>query len=205
VETKKQSSFSPNSLVTLVLLLLAFGGGIWLTRCFSDFGKHETTTNSTVLLEQIREVCKLVTIEGQFAEVFEYKDKIGGETFSSEKKALVQVDALVLVGYDLEKVKMESFPEKKLLKISNLPEPQILSIDHTIKFHQIENGYFNRFGEDDFTKINVQAKNDIRQKALASRLLPEAAKQGLKNLEMIRLFAESMGWKVEMDKKVVPN
>lgn len=192
-------SFSPNSVVTIILLIAAFCCGIWLTRCYFEKTATHSTENSTILLEQIRQVCKLITIEGQFAEVYEYKDFKGYDISFFSKKALVRVKAKVSVGYNLDLVKMTALPEQKLIKITNLPKPEILSIDHSVDYYDITEGTFNSFTTDDYNRIQADAKNRIYQNALQSNLMTEAAKQGLKNLDMIRLMAESMGWKVEIE------
>lgn len=197
-QSANRFSFSPNSLVTLILIGLAFVVGVWATRCY--FQKTETiaSENSTVLLEQIKQVCKLVTIEGQFSEVYDYKDYWGYDVSILQKKALIRVKAKVSVGFDLNQVKFESLLTEKKIRISNLPKPQILGIDHTLDYYDITEGVFNSFTAADYNRLNEAAKNFIRSKAEQSSLLSEATKQGMTNLEMIRVFAESAGWSVEI-------
>ncbi len=151
------------------------------------------------MLEQIRQVCKLVTVEGQFAEVFDYKDFRGYDFSIFSKKALVRVKAKVSVGYNLEQVKLDALPEQKLLKIGNLPKPEILSIDHSVDYYDITEGMFNSFSTDDYNRIQADAKNRIQQAALQSNLMNEATKQGMRNIETLQVLMESMGWKVEIE------
>ncbi len=196
--------FPLNSVVTLAMLIAAFSTGIWLTKCYFDKTAVHSTENSTILLEQIRQVCKLVTIEGQFAEVYEYKDFKGYDLSFFTKKALVRVKAKVSVGYNLDLVKMTALPEQKLIKITNLPQPEILSIDHSVDYYDITEGTFNSFSTEDYNRIQSDSKNRIYQEAQKSNLMKEAAKKGLENLDMIRLFAEGMGWKVEIESNPAP-
>ena len=69
-------------------------------------GKEITHHQSTVLLERIKSVCKLISVEGDFAEVYKYENT--KERFlslvSSKKKALVIINAKVHIGYDLKKL-----------------------------------------------------------------------------------------------------
>ena len=53
-------------------------GAIMMYWIFSFFRKKKskelTTHQSTVLLEKIRSVCKLISVEGDFAEIYKYEN-----------------------------------------------------------------------------------------------------------------------------------
>ena len=72
--------------------------GAIVTYCVYTFfrkkkSKELTTHQSTVLLEKIKTVCKLIAVEGDFAEIYKYENT--KERFlsliSSKKKALVVI------------------------------------------------------------------------------------------------------------------
>ena len=67
--------------------------------------------SSTLIKEQIKNVGKLIVTEGHFSEVFNYKNSkdIFGDYFTSEKKALVVVNADVTIAYDLSKIELSFF------------------------------------------------------------------------------------------------
>ena len=70
--------------------------------------KKVTNDQSILILDKIKRVCKFVTVEGDFAEIYHYEDV--KEKFlkliSSRKKALVVINAKAHVGFDLSKVQM---------------------------------------------------------------------------------------------------
>ena len=72
--------------------------------------KQTTNVQSILLLDKIKRVCKFITVEEDFAEIYHYEDV--KEKFlkliSSRKKALVVINAKVHVGFDLSKVQMHS-------------------------------------------------------------------------------------------------
>ncbi len=103
--------------------------------------------------------------------------------------------AKVSVGYDLNELKIEALPESKTIVVSNMPDPQILSIDHDLDYYDISQGTFNAFTEADYNKINNNAKKMIEQKAQESDLLQTAAAEGNQALELMKFIAESAGWK----------
>ena len=111
-----------------------------------------------------------------------------------DKKVLVRVRATVSAGYDLERLHLEADPATKTIHMSALPEPEILSIDHTLDYYDISEGLFSSFTPDDYNRINKRAKELIREQALNSNLMPAAREQAGKMLELIRFMVESAGW-----------
>ena len=67
--------------------------------------KFRLTEQSQVLMEKIKTVAKLVTVEGYFSEVYDYQDYWNYDVSMFRKKALIRVKAKVSVGYDLSKMK----------------------------------------------------------------------------------------------------
>lgn len=152
-----------------------------------------------MLLERIQQVTKLITVEGHFTEIYDYKDYFGYDIGMFRKKALMRVQAKVSAGYDLGKMKIQSFPQKKQVVISGLPEPEILSIEHDLDYYDLQEGIFNSFSTEDYNRLNADAKNKIRQKALQSDLFEAASEQRDKVFDMIRFMVESAGWTLEID------
>lgn len=187
----------PRSLVQLVLLLAVFALGGWLTYRFF-VPQKQITEDSTVLLEKIQAVSKLITVEGQFSEIYNYSEYQGYFSLLWDKKVLVRARATVSAGYDLNQLKMEADPLTHTIRVSNLPEPQILSIDHTLDYYDISEGFFSTFTPEDYTRINQRAKDLIRDQALKSNLLPSAREQAAKMFDLMRYMAESAGWKLEV-------
>lgn len=65
-----------------------------------------------------------------------------------------------------------------------------------MQYKNIEESFFNSFTADDYTALNKDAKEKLRQKALESRLLDEAREQGNQMLNVITYMARSVGWAV---------
>lgn len=181
--------------IQMLMMVAAFAVGGWLTyRYFVP--QSRAVEDATVLLEKIQAVTKLITVEGQFSEIYNYSESDGYILNLWDKKVLVRVRATVSAGYDLERLRLEADPATKTIHMSALPEPQILSIDHTLDYYDISEGYFTSFTPEDYNRINQRAKDLIREKAQESNLLPAAEEQADKMLELIRFMAESAGWKL---------
>jgi hypothetical protein len=189
----------------LILLITVFGLGVWLTH--RSYQKTEITSEeqSQILLEKIKTVAKLITVEGYFSEIYEYNDYWGYELGVFQKKALLRVKAKVSVGYDLSNLKIESLPDAKTIIISNIPDPEILSTDHDVDYYDIQEGIFNTFSASDYSKLQANAKKFIQEQAEKSDLFMAAEEQSNQMLEMIRFIVESAGWKLEYKTKYQVN
>ncbi len=177
-----------------ILLIVFLGTRYWYTK-----NSFTTQEESEILLERINTVTKLITVEGEFSEIYDYKDFWKYDLSPFRKKALLRINGKVSVGHNLNNIKIESFPDQKRMVISNLPSPTILSLDHKISYYDITEGTFNAFTPKDYNKMNENAKELIRKKAEESILMKTAEDQGLELLEMIRFMAEQMGWTVEIE------
>lgn len=180
--------------ILLIVVVFALGG---LAGWYFFAPKKTSVEESQVLLERVRSVMKLVTVEGQYSEIYSHSDYQGAFTFFWDKKMLIRVSATVAAGYDLEQMRMEADPEKKVLYMSGLPEPKVLSIDHKIDYYDISEGVFTSFSPQDYTRINDRAKEIIREKAQI-QLLPAARQQAGTTLDMIRTMLEGAGWRLEV-------
>ncbi len=184
----------------LLLVIAAFLIGGWLTyRYFVP--QSRPVEDSAVLLEKIQAVTKLITVEGQFSELYNYNEYQGYFTMLWDKKVLVRVRATVSVGYDMESMRLEADPLTKTIRMSALPEPEILSIDHSLDYYDISEGLFASFTPEDYTRINERAKQLIRDQAEKSRLMDAAREQGNKMLDLIRFMVESAGWKLVVEER----
>ena len=157
--------------------------------------KEELRQESTLLLERIEKVFKVVIAEGYFTEIYDHSSKkefMG--FFKVNKKALVVSRAKVSVGFDFGKMKVKRDETTRKLVVEQFPEAEILSIDTDYKFYDIDQGWLNKFNHEDYTNILNEAKKAMQDKALTSDLPRVANRQvGL----MMSQLAASMNWEVE--------
>ena len=116
---------------------------------------------------------------------------------SSKKKALIIVKAKAHIGYDLKKLKLKADNGKKKIILNEFPEPEILSIEPDLQFYDIKNGLFNSFSPEDLTKLNVEAKEHIKQKIPESGLMDTARKEALQAVFLLEKIVETIGWSLD--------
>jgi hypothetical protein len=161
--------------------------------------KQLVNSQSTILLDKIRKVCKFITVEGDFAEIYHYEDV--KERFlkllSSRKKALVVINAKAHVGYDLSKIDLKADIDKKKIILKHFPEPEVLSIETNLNYYDKTEGYFNRFEATDLTGLHNEAKQHIQDKIPESGLIQAAQKEALETILLIETIVETIGWKLD--------
>ncbi|MCB0637026.1 MAG: DUF4230 domain-containing protein [Lewinella sp.] len=179
--------------------------GGWLTyRMLNKPAEAQTHTDSTVLLERVREVLQLVTVEGNFTELY-HERNIRQVTlylpiptnWEFSRRAQLEVKGRVLVGYNMENVTIKVDSTRQLITLSNLPTPSILAVESDIIYRDIEESFFNSFSPEDFTQLNKNAKEVLVKKAYESGLLERARDQGNAMFDAITFMANSVGWEVQ--------
>lgn len=182
----------------LLLMLLAFLLGGWLSWKYFSPERTKPSEDATVLLEKIKAVAKLSTVEGSFSEVYNYSEYSGYFSFFWDKKVLVRVRATVSAGYNLEHLNIQADPATKTIRINGIPRAEILSIDHDLDYYDISEGIFSSFKPEDYNRINQRAKDLIREKAMKSNLLTAAEEHGAEMLELMQFMVEGAGWQLEI-------
>ncbi|MFB9051633.1 DUF4230 domain-containing protein [Formosa undariae] len=184
----------------ILMVLLGVITTYWVVTLFKKKEKKELTEKqSAVLLEKIKSVCKLITVEGEFAEIYHHeniKDHFLG-LLSSKRKALIVINAKVHIGYDLAKLKMYANTVDKKIVIEHMPQPEVLAIEPDMKYYDIKNGLFNRFASEDLTVLNKEAKQHILDKIPESGLMITARKEALQAILMIEKIVETIDWELD--------
>lgn len=196
---------NPSGNSVLIVLMLVIG--LLLGAVIVFFGTKRLSSENTVvkesshtIAESMRKVFKIVTAEGHFNEIYDYEESTKLFKFiPSKKKALVIVQAKVLVGYDFEKLQWELDEENRKVRLINFPTPEILSTETDYKYYNIEEQFFNLFSKDDLAKIQQNSKQQVIEAAKKSHLPDVAAKQ-MKML--LTELLESKNWFLEDSSKI---
>jgi predicted SPOUT superfamily RNA methylase MTH1 len=161
--------------------------------------KRLASSQSVILLDKIKSVCKFITVEGDFAEIYHYEDVKQKflKLISSKKKALVVVNAKAYVGFDLAKVKMEAKEASKTIVLHDFPKAEILSIETNLNYYDKKDGYFNKFEATDLTDLHNEAKTHIKAKIPESGLFQAAQNEALEAILLIENIVQTIGWTLD--------
>ncbi|WP_147677300.1 DUF4230 domain-containing protein [Algibacter pacificus] len=161
--------------------------------------KNVVNAQSVLLLDKIKKVCKFITVEGDFAEIYHYEDVKARflKLVSSRKKALVIINAKAHIGYDLAKIELEADTQNKKIILGHFPQPEILSIETNLNYYDKSDGIFNRFEASDLTGLHKEAKRHIEDKVPESGLIQVAQKEALETILLMETIVETIGWKLD--------
>lgn len=177
--------------------LLAMAVLFFLYKKFTS-KKTDIEIEATTIIKSVESISKLMVIEGNFTETYTYqeKSKIFFDLIPQEKKAIVILDAKVIVGYDLKKMVIFVDKENKKVVIEKLPEEEI-NIIPNLKFYDIQSSTFTSFNKDDINKVQADAKEKIQQQIENSSLKIQARQRLIENLGSVVNISKAIGWKVE--------
>ena len=161
--------------------------------------KQLVQSQSVLLLDKIKTVCKFITVEGDFAEIYHYEDV--KERFlkmvSSRKKALLIINAKAHVGFDLSKIELRADNNNKKILLQKFPQPEVLSIETDLNYYDKSDGLFNKFIASDLTGLNLEAKQHIQDKIPKSGLIQAAQNEALNTIHLIENIVETIGWELD--------
>lgn len=191
-----------NSTLLLLVIGLVLGAVVMflVSKLYRKASVPAVRESSHTVVESIRRVFKVVFVEGQFNELYSF-----GETkkllgfLPATKKALVIIQAKVMVGYDFAKVVWEANEETRTIKLLQFPQPEILSIEPDYKYYDFEEHIFNMLGGGDLNRIQKNGKKQVEQAALASHLPSIAADQMRLLLTEV---VQSRQWKLDGLEKI---
>lgn len=162
--------------------------------------KKEAQIESAIVIEKIEKVLKVVTVEGHYSELINYEQA----TFDFpgfRKKAVVQVNGRILMGYNLDQLKADADVKKKILRINNISQPQVIAVEADARFFDLQQGIFNSFTKQELTQIDQKAKETIRNKAVTDGLVKRAEEQKYSLIEALCWPLIADGWVIEVDGK----
>lgn len=187
-----QNSVNAKRIVTVasgvLLLLLAFK--------YCTFKKNGPEINGSQLIqEQLKNVGKLVVVEGHFSEVYTYKDNSGMFSYLPflNKKALVVANAEATVSFDLRQLEYVVDAENKVVTITKIPSEEI-KVYPTLKYYDVEQSVFNEFTADDYNKIQKEVTAKILGKVKKSSFGKNAQNRLLSELNALLVVTREYGY-----------
>lgn len=169
--------------------------------------KPEVTINASGLIQQqLKNVGKLVVVEGHFSDVLNYKNSksLFADIFSAEKKALVVVNADVTIAYDLSQLEYVIDEEQKILQITKIPKEEI-KIHPELEYYDMQSDFLNPFEAKDYNTISETVKTSLMKKIEASEFKKNSKNQLLSELSKLYILTSSMGWALKYNEALIEN
>jgi len=167
-----------------------------------SFLKSKAKEQSVILLEKMRSVSKLITVEGNMNEIMHFQDEKNSllNIVSSKKKAIVMANAKIFIGFDMKKMQFQANADKRQIRVISFPEPEVLSMETHLDFYDLQNGLFNKFDASELTDLNKKVKQNFTDKIPESELLQSAKLKALDTLKVMEEMVSTFGWHLKYDK-----
>lgn len=191
----------------LIGVVIALASVLIYRSCAEDREQKAILEENSMLIQQeLKNVSKLIVTEGHFAEVYNYKDskELFGPLITAHKKALVVVNADVTIAYDMSQIQYEVDQESKVLKITQIPDPEI-KISPDFEYYDVTADYLNPFNAGDYNAIKRNVNASLMKKIEASSLRSNAENRLLSELSRILVLTNTMGWTLVHENMPVEN
>ncbi|MFQ3239426.1 MAG: hypothetical protein ACI9NI_001732 [Olleya marilimosa] len=187
-------------------IVIAFVVSFVIKKCTEGSAdKTVIREHSALIQKQINNVGKLIVTEGYFSDAYSYKNsKALFANLTSDKQALVIVNAEVTVAYDLSKIEYEIDSINKVLKIKSIPKEE-LKVYPNLEYYDVESGYLNAFNHDDYNKIKEIVTTRITKKIEASNLRINAKNRLVSELSKFYILTNSLGWTLQYNDSKIDN
>ncbi len=152
----------------LLAVAAAFGAGLYARR--PRAAPKPPELSETLVLERIRRVAKLATIEYGMADIISFNQEM--PWYAPDKQVVVIADGVVLAGVDLQDgttCRVTGSGTNRTVALS-LPAAKILSVDVNFRYFLDKGG----LTPEDRTWILTRGKRAIREKAVRTGVLKKA-------------------------------
>jgi hypothetical protein len=171
-----------------LLVAAGLGTSYWLGRRTGEASR----VSSAPVVEAIRKIAQLATVEIQVADVVRYEEVKTFLVFDFPKSATLRLRGRVLGGFDLSSsdfsVRTESDRQVVLV---HLPRPRLLALDPRFEWFDEKSGWINPITIEDRNRWMLWARGQLGRAAKDAGLEAQAGQHGR---QLLAATAQAMGW-----------
>ena len=150
--------------------------------------------------DQVRRVAKLATAEGQYVRMYRYVDEGSTSLFRfTDKRIVMQAQARVVMGFDLEGVRVTVDEEARELVVENWPPPEEIAFEFDSELFDVSEGMLVNVGKDEINAVERGARKRMRERIDYDRLRRESYAQADELLDIVRVELEGSGYTLRVE------
>ena len=179
----------------LSYIIIFFIGGMVAYFYFKKDLSESEKEHTQLILNEIRNVSKLVVVESSFTQMYNYEKSkyFLIEQFSFDKKVILAVNANIQISYDLSKMKIETDSIHKKVIINYIPDAEVF-ISPKISYFDFEQSTFNTFTKEELNKVHAKSIQKIKEAADIAGLKEKARTQLTIELKKIYKMTTLLDW-----------
>jgi len=180
-----------------VFIGLAASGALslFIMRCNAGFKKTGNTSElALVRPENIRSVCKITAVKGDFAIIYQdenLKDKLVN-ILRGKQKPIILMNSKAHTGLDLTQIRMDSDTGTRTTRLTRFLQPQITSIETDFKYDDKTAGWLKYLTGSGLTAVNRNAKQHAIDNIPERGLLEQARKEARNTNQLIKSLADAI-------------
>lgn len=184
-------------LILLVAVVLAGALGWVLSARLSGPSIEERAVR---IEDQVRRVAKLATAEGQYVRMYRYVDEGSTSLFRfTDKRVVIQAQARVVMGFDLEGVTVTVDREARELVVEGWPPPEEIAFEFDTELFDVSEGLLVDVDKDDLNSVRRGARKRMRERIDYERLRRESYAQAAELLEIVRAELTGSGYVLRVE------
>lgn len=151
------------------------------------------------LEDRIRRVARLATAEGAYARNFRYADEGATSWFpGTDKRVIVSARARVLVGFDLDSVRVTVDRAARELVVEGWPPPEELAFELDTDYLDVSSGVFTEVGSAELNEVKRVVRERMRGVVDYERLRAESYAAAEELLTLIDGELTDGGWSLRV-------
>lgn len=175
-----------------VLIVASVTAALFLGIVLGRRSRTPARSDSAPVVEAVRKVAKLATVEMEVADVVHYEEVRQIVVFDIPKNATLRLRGTVLGGFDLkDRFSVIAEPATKTIRI-DLPPPQVLSVDARIEWFDERSGWLNPITPEDRTRWTAWGRGALGRAAKSAGLLDRSSAN---MRELLTETATALGWR----------
>jgi len=170
-------------------LALLVGGAFYLGKRVASEGR----VSSAPVVQAMRKVAQLATVEVQVADVVRYEDVKTILVFDFPKSATLRLRGRVIGGFDLQSPDFGVSADGPARRVEvRLPRPRLLALDPRFEWFDEKSGWINPITSEDRNRWMLWARGALGRAARDAGIEAKAVEHAR---ELLSGAAQAFGWK----------
>ena len=179
-------------------LILAFATG-WLAHALWVERSAPSVEERAVVIEgQLRKIAQLATVERRYNEFFNHKEVGYIDLPMFNKSVMLRANARVVMGFDLDGIRVEADEATRTLTIHDWPEPKELAFELQTSYFDFDQGWFNGFEGQELNAVSARLETQLRDKIDYAPLRQACYEQADEWMNVIRDQLALSGWTLRL-------
>lgn len=163
--------------------------------------KSKSISQTSLILNRINEVTKIVNLEAEFSEIFQEKSYNLIDFGPFKKSIIVRVHAKVLLGYNFDSSSISIDSIRKSIVLRLPAQPQVISNEMKLDYYDLQQGTFNQFTPEELNMIQDKARDIILRRVENEEFFGRVRFRQQEFINTLKSYCEIIQWKLILEER----